>query len=185
MLQSMLSLMWGHPFVSLLVLLAVSPLLTGAVFVRERQVGIVVKRFSRTALAPGQLIALHGEAGYQAETLAPGVHFGYWFWQYSVHKVPVTVIPQGEIGLVVAADGAAMPPHRILGHVVACDNFQDAHAFLRAGGEKGRQIGLLTAGTYRIHTRCSKSSPRATPRPTACPRMRCTSTACSSTAWAS
>jgi uncharacterized membrane protein YqiK len=152
MLQSMLTFLWGHPFVSLLVLVLVSPVLFGAVFVRERQVGIVVKRFSRTALAPGQLVALDGEAGYQADTLAPGVHFGYWFWQYKVHKASVTVIPQGEIGLVVAADGAAIPPQRILGRVVPCDNFQDARAFLKHGGEKGRQVGLLTAGTYRINT---------------------------------
>jgi uncharacterized membrane protein YqiK len=152
MLQSMLTFLWGHPFVFLLALLLVSPLLTGAVFVRERQVGIVVKRFARRALAPGQLVALEGEAGYQADTLAPGLHFGYWPWQYSVAKAPLTVIPQGEIGLVVAADGAAIPPRRILGRMVSCDNFQDARAFLKSGGEKGRQLGLLTAGTYRIHT---------------------------------
>lgn len=152
MLQSMLTFLWGHPFVSLLALLLVSPLLTGAVFVRERQVGIVVKRFARTALPPGQLVALQGEAGYQADTLPPGLHFGYWFWQYSVRKAQVTVIPQGEIGLVVAAAGAAIPPERILGRVVPCDNFQDARAFLKRSGEKGRQLGLLTAGTYRIHT---------------------------------
>ena len=48
---------------------------------------------------------------------------------------------------VVAADGAPIPPERILGREVACDNFQDAEAFLRGGGEHGRQLGILTAGT--------------------------------------
>jgi uncharacterized membrane protein YqiK len=152
MLQSMLSFIWAHPFVCAFVLLLFAPLLTGAVFVGERQVGIVVKRFGGRGLAPGQLVALRGEAGYQADTLSPGLHFGFWRWQYSVSKVAVTVIPQGEIGLVVAADGASIPPDRILGRVVPCDNFQDARAFLTGHGEKGRQIGLLTAGTYRIHT---------------------------------
>jgi uncharacterized membrane protein YqiK len=152
MIQSMLSFLWEYPSVFLAALLLFSPILAGAVFVRERQVGIVVKRFSRTDLAPGQLVALDGEAGYQADTLPPGLHFGYWLWQYSVSKASVTVIPQGEIGLVVAADGASIPPQRILARVVACDNFQDARAFLRNGGEKGRQLGILTAGTYRIHT---------------------------------
>ncbi|PYJ55851.1 MAG: band 7 protein, partial [Verrucomicrobia bacterium] len=33
-----------------------------------------------------------------------------------------------------------------------CDNFQDARKFLLNGGEKGRQLGILTAGTYRINT---------------------------------
>src|SRR5439155_13051136 len=35
--------------------------------------------------------------------------------------------------------------------VVECDNFQDARKFLANGGEKGRQLGILTAGTYRIN----------------------------------
>ena len=133
-------------------LLLFGPALLGMVLIRERQVGIVVKRFARKSLAPGQFIALEGEAGYQADTLAPGLHFGLWCWQYRIIKVPVTIVPQGEIALVVAADGAAIPSERILGKVVACDNFQDARRFLLSGGEKGRQLGILTAGTYRINT---------------------------------
>jgi uncharacterized membrane protein YqiK len=97
------------------------------------------------------LIALNGEAGYQADTLAPGLHFGYFRWQYRVLKTLVTVVPQGEIALVVAAAGAPIPAERILGRVVDCDNFQDARKFLANGGEKGRQLGILTAGTYRIN----------------------------------
>ena len=122
------------------------------VLIRERQVGIVVKRFANKSLLPGHLIALAGEAGLQADMLAPGLHFGYWPWQYRIIKMPVTVVPQGEIALVVAADGNSIPAERILGKVVDCDNFQDARKFLANGGEKGRQIGILTAGTYRINT---------------------------------
>jgi uncharacterized membrane protein YqiK len=122
------------------------------ILISERQVGIVVKRFSRRALAPGRLIALNGEAGYQADILAPGLHFGFWRWQYRILKIPVTVVPQGEIALVLAADGASTPAERILGKVVDCDNFQDARKFLDHGGEKGRQLGIITAGTYRINT---------------------------------
>ena len=62
------------------------------------------------------------------------------------------MVPQGEIALVLAADGAPIPAERILGKVVDCDNFQDARKFLANGGEKGRQLGILTAGTYRINT---------------------------------
>jgi uncharacterized membrane protein YqiK len=64
----------------------------------------------------------------------------------------VTIIPQGEIGLLIAADGEPIPPQRILGSIVESDNFQDARQFLLNGGEKGRQLGILTAGTYRINT---------------------------------
>jgi uncharacterized membrane protein YqiK len=130
----------------------VLPWLAGAVRIRERQVGIVVKKFALRSLEPGRLVALDGEAGYQARTLPPGLRFGFWPWQYSVRKVPLTVIEPGQIGLVVAADGAPIPPHRILGARVECDDFQDAHRFLAGGGQKGRQVAVLTAGTYRIHT---------------------------------
>jgi uncharacterized membrane protein YqiK len=124
----------------------------GIVRIREDQVGIVVKKFSSKPLAAGSLIALNGEAGYQAETLPPGLHFGYWVWQYQVEKIRMTVVPSGEIALVLAMDGAAISSNRILGKAVECNSFQDAAAFLKNGGEKGRQLGILTAGTYRINT---------------------------------
>ncbi|MEA5503599.1 flotillin family protein [Halotia wernerae UHCC 0503] len=126
----------------------------GLVVIGEREVGILVRKFtvSGRGLPAGSLIALNGEAGLQADTLAPGWHWGYWPWQYSVRKEQVVVVPQGEIALIVAADGSSNPPERILGKIVDCDNFQDARKFLTQGGEKGRQMGFLTAGTYRINT---------------------------------
>src|SRR5690348_7395269 len=86
----------------ILFLLFLGPLLMGLVFIRERQVGIVVKKFGSRSLLPGRLIALDGESGYQADTLPPGLHLGYFRWQYRIIKTPVTVVPQGEIALVVA-----------------------------------------------------------------------------------
>ncbi len=136
---------------ALLIVLLAGPVL-GLVIVGEREVGIVVKKFARKSLPPGRLVALDGESGYQADTLAPGWHFAYWPWMYRVKKVPVVVVPQGEIALVIASDGAAIPQSRILARIVDCDNFQDARRFLSNGGEKGRQLGILTAGTYRINT---------------------------------
>ena len=136
----------------LVFLLILAKSLLGIVVIGELQVGVVAKKFSRRNLAAGRLIALEGEAGYQADTLAPGWHFFLWPWQYSVTKEPVVIVPQGEIGLVVANGGNPIPPSHILAREVNCDNFQDARAFLTQGGEKGRQIGMLTAGTYRINT---------------------------------
>ncbi len=124
--------------------------LVGLVVIKEDEVGIVIRKFGKS-LPAGKLIALNNEAGYQADTLAPGWHFGYWLPQYRIIKAPVTIVPAGEIALVVAADGAPIPPERILGKVVDCDNFQNARKFLANGGEKGRQLGILTAGTYRIN----------------------------------
>ena len=136
---------------SVFALVAAVPLL-GLVVIRENRVGVVIKKFARSSLPAGQLIALNGEAGYQADTLPPGLHFGFWFWQFEVARVPVVVVAPGEIALLVAAAGAPIPPGRILARVVECDNFQDARRFLLGGGEKGRQLGFLTGGAYRINT---------------------------------
>lgn len=137
-----------------LAILTLPGVILGLVIIKEHQVGIVVKKFSVSgkALSSGSLVALNGEAGFQADMLSPGWHFGFWSWMYSIRKINVTVIPQGEIGLVVAAVGAAIPAERILGRSIACDNFQDVRKFLKNNGEKGRQLDILTAGTYRINT---------------------------------
>ena len=131
--------------------LLTAPILLGLIIIREDQVGVIIKKFASHSLPAGEFIALNGEAGYQADTLPPGVHFGYWFWQYSIAKSHVVVVPSGEIALIVASAGAAIPPGRILAKVVECDNYQDARKFLLAAGEKGRQLSILTAGTYRIN----------------------------------
>ncbi len=142
---------WWTFLTELAVLLIFSPWLLGVVVINEREVGIVVKKFGARQLPPGQLIALNGEAGFQADTLAPGLHFGYWFFQYRVVKAAMVRIPAGEIGLILANAGAPIASERILARSVPCDNFQDARAFLLNGGEKGRQLAILTAGTYRIN----------------------------------
>jgi uncharacterized membrane protein YqiK len=118
--------------------------------IREDESGLVIKRFGEP-LPSGRIIALNGEAGYQAHLLSPGWHFGLWRWQYKVERVPMVVIQPGEIALVVAADGETIPPERVLARAVPCNDFQDAEGFLRNHGERGRQISVLTAGTYRIN----------------------------------
>jgi uncharacterized membrane protein YqiK len=130
--------------------LAIAVIVSSTWIIREDQSGLVIKKYG-PPLPSGRLVALDGEAGYQARLLAPGWHFVPFRWQYSVVKVPMLVVPPGEIALVVAADGTPIPPERILAQEVACNDFQDAEAFLRAGGERGRQLAFLTAGTYRIN----------------------------------
>ena len=137
---------WGAAVLVVLVLLA------SIISIREDQVGVVVKRFSNKGSLPeGRVVAMKGEAGYQARTLAPGVYFGYWPWQYKIEKSPITVIKPGTIGLVIANDGDATPIHRVLANTVDYVYFQDGEKFLNNGGQKGRQSAVLTAGYYRIH----------------------------------
>jgi uncharacterized membrane protein YqiK len=135
----------------LLGLLAAFVAIGGVRIIRENESGLVIKRYGRN-LPPGRIIALDGEAGYQAQMLPPGWHFGLFIWHYIVKPVPMVVVRPGEIALIVAADGATIPPERILAAAITCDQFQDADAFLRRGGERGRQIAVLTAGAYRINT---------------------------------
>ena len=125
-------------------------LLAGTWVIPENASGLVVKRFGK-ALGAGKLVALEGEAGYQARLLPPGWYFGLWRWAYRIQRIPMIVIRPGEIGLVVAADGRPVPSERMLGREVACTDFQDARAFLSGGGEKGRQLATLKAGAYRIN----------------------------------
>ena len=146
-----------YPFLiglaAVIVLLLLAVRLAGLVIIREDQVGVIVKRFTvgGRKLPDGRVVSLEGEAGYQAGTLAPGVHPFYWPWQYKVEKFPMTIIEPGCIGLVIANDGAPMPVDRVLCQPVACDDYQSAEKFLRSGGQKGRQSAILTAGFYRIN----------------------------------
>jgi uncharacterized membrane protein YqiK len=128
----------------------------GMVVVPEDKIGLVTKKFvlygSDKELPDGRIIAIKGEAGFQGKTLAPGLYFGMWFWQYSVTMEGFTIIPEGQIGLIMAKDGAEIPTGNILGQKVDCDNFQDAVKFLESGGQRGRQTSYITSGSYRINT---------------------------------
>jgi uncharacterized membrane protein YqiK len=140
---------WMMLAIAIIVVLGINIWL-GTRIIDEKHSGLVIKRYG-PALPDGRIIAIDGEAGYQARMLSPGWHVGWWRWRYKIVKVPVIVVGPGEIALVVAADGKPIPSERVLGKEVACDNFQDADAFLRHGGERGRQLAVLTTGTYRIN----------------------------------
>ena len=128
----------------------------GMVIVPEDKIGLVTKKFvlfgEFKSLPDGRIIATKGEAGFQAQTLAPGLYWAKWFWQYSVDMSPFTIIPEGQIGLVLSKDGQEIPTGRILARKVDSDNFQNAKSFLDNGGQKGRQTAFITSGSYRINT---------------------------------
>ncbi len=124
----------------------------------NNSVGVVEKLWSRSgSVTDGRIIALDGEAGYQADLLRGGLHFGLWRWQYRVHVVPLVTVPQGQIGYVYARDGDPLPPSQTIGRVVPCGNFQDARRFLTRTedeselGQRGRQRAILREGVYAIN----------------------------------
>jgi uncharacterized membrane protein YqiK len=128
----------------------------GMIIIPEDKIGLVTKKFvlfgANRSLPDGKIIALNGEAGFQADPLAPGLYWFYWVWQYSVEEAALTVIPQGKIALLSAKDGNQLPTGSILARHVECDNYQDTRAFLTKGGQRGKQVGYLNNGVYRINT---------------------------------
>ena len=158
-MENILWLKWalliGIPLLLIILYKVVLRVCFGLVIVPEDKIGLVTKKFvlvGKQALPQGRIIATKGEAGFQAQTLAPGVYFRKWFWQYDIGFQSFTVIPTGKIGLVLARDGAELETGAILARKVACDSFQDAEAFLQNGGRKGRQTAIMTPGSYRINT---------------------------------
>lgn len=67
------------------------------------------------------------------------------------NQVDVIDIPSGKIGLVEAKKGKNLSSNQF-GKVVECINFQDETTFINNGGQKGKQLSFLTAGTYHINT---------------------------------
>ena len=135
-------------------------------FIPNHCVGVVEKLWSLKGSVPeGQMLAREGEAGFQADLLRGGIHFGLWRWQYRVHLCSLVTVPQGKIGYVYARDGQPLPPSQTLGRAVECNHFQDARAFLvgqaaslpgPAGGpphtgQRGRQLAILREGVYAIN----------------------------------
>lgn len=142
-----------------LVLVPFAAWLSGARYIPNDKVGVVEKLWSRKgSVGEGRLLASRGEAGYQMQLLRGGIHFGYWPWQYRIHKTPLTIVPQGKIGYVFARDGRPVDADQTLARVVPCSDFQDARAFLSGkGGEhmfvgqRGRQRAILREGVYAIN----------------------------------
>lgn len=128
----------------------------GMVIIPEDKVGLVTKKFvlfgTNKSLPDGKIIALNGEPGYQADTLAPGLYWGFWVWQYNIKQEELVVIPKGKIGLISAKDGTQLPTGAILARHVDSDNYQNARMFLTNGGQRGKQVGYLNNGVYRINT---------------------------------
>src|SRR5207249_10619422 len=92
-------------------------------------------------------IAFHGEAGYQAGLLMPGVRFKLWL-RYRIRKFPWVQVPANEIGVVIAQIGKTLPPgaksaryHDVFG------NLTDLDAFVNYNGEKGVQRPVLAPST--------------------------------------
>ena len=110
------------------------------------EVGLVRKRFGGAQRGDGP-IAFHGEAGYQAGLLTPGLRFKLWP-VFTVSRHPMVQIPAGQIGVVIAQVGMAAPIGAKSGvFKPEFGNFSDLNAFTGGGGQKGVQRPVLPPGT--------------------------------------
>lgn len=119
--------------------------------ISSNEVAVVEKWWSPKGSLKDSIIALNGEAGYAPRLLSGGIHFQSVL-MYKIHKYPLITIPQGQIAYLFARDGAPLSPVLTLGRIVAeANNFQDVSGFLKNGGQRGPQRGILREGTYAIN----------------------------------
>jgi uncharacterized membrane protein YqiK len=126
--------------------LVVLGLLASFNLIGPAEVGLVTKRVGRK-LKDDQLVALHGEAGYQAELLMPGLRIKLW----PIHKVeryPWVQVPPDHIGVVIAQVGEALPTGaKSAVYKPEFGSFADLRTFLANGGQRGVQRPVLPPGT--------------------------------------
>jgi regulator of protease activity HflC (stomatin/prohibitin superfamily) len=109
------------------------------------EVGLVIRRLGRANQSEGP-VALHGEAGYQAGLLMPGLVFRVWPIN-RVEKHPWVQIPTGEIGLVIAQVGGALPNGWKSGvYKPEFGQFTNVRGFIEHGGQQGVQRPVLPPG---------------------------------------
>ena len=141
----------------ILIVLAAALIAVALVLVRgfrsigPAEVGLVTKRIGRKQ-SGDQLVALDGEAGYQADLLMPGLRFKLWP-VFKVERHPWVQVPPGHIGLVIAQVGGALSTGaKSAVYQSEFGDFSDIRAFLAGGGQRGVQRPVLPPGaTAPIH----------------------------------
>lgn len=129
-------------------------LATSFVIVDQDKVGHLKLIYGASKLPPGHIIAMNGEAGPQAEILGPGFNFKPLLnILYEVEQLPVTEIPEGHYGYLVARDGLPLRSDQFLADAWREEQrMLDASHFLTEGqGQKGPQLTVLKPGRYRLN----------------------------------
>ena len=142
-----LDLIFEHPWLFIVIVLAVVFVVQSLHKIGPTEVGLVTKRFGFKKLAKDSPVAFDGEAGYQSDLLMAGLRWKSWPF-FSVDKYPWVQVPAGEIGVVIAQVGGPLP----IGAKSAVyrkefGNFANLRGFVQSGGQKGVQRPVLPPGT--------------------------------------
>ena len=143
-----LDLIFEHPWIVLVVFLALVFIVQSFHKIGPTEVGLVTKRsVGLKKLTKDSPVAFDGEAGYQADLLMAGLRWKPWLL-YSVDKYPWVQVPAGEIGVVISQVGSPLP----IGAKSAVyrkefGNFANLRSFTQAGGQKGVQRPVLPPGS--------------------------------------
>ena len=96
-------------------------------------------------------LAAGGQKGPQINIMFPGT-YRVNTSLFVVAVADALIVPSEKVGLVTALDGKELPPNEyVAASVCEHDNFQNASAFLSAGGQRGPQLEVLRPGTYYIN----------------------------------
>jgi uncharacterized membrane protein YqiK len=115
-------------------------------YIGPTSVGLVTKRFGKK-LSNGSVVAMNGEAGYQAELLMPGWRFKLWPI-YVIEKYDWVQVPAGEIGVVISQVGDPLPTGaKSAVYKEEFGDFRSLEGFLQGGGQKGLQRPVLPPGS--------------------------------------
>jgi len=139
--QAVIAIAIAMPFVLLLLGVA----LLSIHRIGPNEAGLVIRRWGPRR-SQGGPIAFHGEAGYQADLLMPGLAVRVWPMN-RVEKHPWVQIPTGEVGLVIAQAGAPLPTGWKSGvYKPVFGQFTDVRTFVAEGGQQGVQRPVLPPG---------------------------------------
>lgn len=150
-------------------LLLLNILSTSMFYVGEYDTGHVVKRFGGSELDQGQIIAVNGENGPQAQIYGPGLHIVPLISLYSdIEMLPAVDIPAGHYAVVTALDGRTLPedvviasplPGTSIAPSAAVEGGADVSSLFAAerfldpqnGGFQGMQATVLKPGVHRLN----------------------------------
>ena len=124
------------------------------VYVGKDEIVLKDRIYFGDSMPIGQVVALEGQKGAQADVIMPGFKFiPFVRFIYDLESVPMVEIPENQYGLIVAKDGKPLSKGQVIAK--GWDNYNEminATTFLTKGGQKGTQLTVLPPGKYPINT---------------------------------